>query len=154
MTRVVKNPGRGYAGKEKIEVYLYDPTGKFVSKFESLSAASKALDYKNLAPEFSKSKTRNEWGYMKLHNGSFLANFRIGRDKLRHAEAIVNCPYCKTKSSNKGVLVFNRKGEKIAYFNSLKLASELTGVNAKTIQSHCNDKTNKGHNGLTFKYDN
>lgn len=150
--RIVKDPGRGYPGLKKKAVYLYDPAGKFIKKFDSVSEAFREVTG-SVAQRatFSISDKVKNYGYMKISTGHFLADYRIGRDKLMQTEAHLNCPYNKVSPRDRGIQAVNRDGIVIAQFRNTNLAHILTGIPYPNILSSCNRNSKKNH-GLSFRY--
>lgn len=159
MTRIVKQPGRGYAGLEKQPLYLYNSDGSFNRKYESKAEFLK--DYfpkdKSKRPILDKNRSKRAlYDYDLLYDNKFISSYKIGRERLRKYEAIVNCIYCHKEKSDKPIIAYNKLNEKVASFKNLRLASKFTGVNSSTIHNQCNNAKGIVINtkiGLRFKYE-
>ena len=97
--------------------------------------------------------------YFKTPANTFVANYRIGKDKLLKQERINNCPFCNYKGQvqEKPFEVFNLKGEKIAEFKNAFIASKMLNISQKTIWTRLNYSTSKiketpNRDNLEFKY--
>lgn len=159
MTRIVKQPGRGYAGLEKQPLYLYNSDGSFNKEYESKAEFLKEYYPKDKSkrPVLDKSRSKRAlYNYDLLYDNKFISSFRIGRENLRKYEAIVTCQYCHKEKTDKTIIAFNRLNEKIATFKNLRLASKFTGVDSATIHNQCNNGKSIKINtktGLRFKYE-
>lgn len=156
MTRKVKNPGRGYAGHEKIKLYHYDNNGKFLKEFESISDLRKKYFNKELGKRpLCRSKRWELFNYDVLPDNTYYSNYRIGREKLLKLERVVNSPYCFNQATDKiEVEMYNLLNEKIALFKNIHIASLVTKLSKTTIYHSCNEGKNMPKGDLYFKYAN
>ncbi len=154
MTRKVINPGRGYSGKEKQKLYLYNKDGKYLKTYESQSDFRNEYfpEDKNKRPLFD-SKRWKHFKYDVLPDGCYYSNYRIGRDNLLKFERISNSKYCFNNAKHdKAVEVFNLLHEKIGEFKSIHLAHLLTGENKSNIYRDCNKCKGEPKSEYYFKY--
>lgn len=155
MSKVI-NKNRGYAGREKKPLYLYDNDGYFIKEYESQSDFMREYYPNDIngRPLFVPTKnkySRGNYGYDLLKDGNFICKTRLGREKLRKYEFIVNSIYCKNLKSEP-IEVFNLAGDKIAEFINYNLASKMLNIDASTIWKQVNYKTDsKTKRDLIFK---
>ncbi len=154
MTRKIINPGRGYSGREKQKLFLYDKNGKYLKSYESQQDLRNEYfpSEENKRPLFNSKKWKH-FKYDVLPDGCFYSNYRIGRENLLKFERISNSKYCFNNAKHdKPVEVFNLLHEKIGEFKSSYFAHLLTGETLVTIYRDC--KTGKGEpkSHYYFKY--
>ena len=141
------------AGRKPIKCYEYDPDGKYLREFESYQHVRNTYFPEDTGkrPLFKSKKD-----YLKLSNGNFIANYRIGQSNLKKLERIRTCKYCSTNKNinNTAVEVFNLKGEKIAEFKNFYIASLMTGIDKTVLWSRLNSKSTitPNRDNLEFKY--
>ena len=159
MTRVIKQPGRGYSGHEKQKLYLYNADGAFNKEYESKASFLRDCfpNDKSKRPLFREQNGfRSKNNYEKLFNGNFIASWKIGRENIRKFETIANCPFCQKQNKDKVIIVYNMLNEEIAKFKNLDTATRLSGIDRCTIHSQCNRSKNVKiitKTGLRFKYE-
>ena len=154
MTRIIKNPGRGYAGREKQRLFLYDSNGKYLRQYNSHSELRN--DYfpneENKRPLFNSKKWKH-FKYDVLEDGCFYSNYRIGRENLLKFERITNSKFCFNNAKHdKPVEVFNLMHEKIGEFKSLYFAHLLTGEPLSNIHRDCKNCKGQPKSDYYFKY--
>lgn len=156
MTRIIKNPGRGYSGREKINLYHYDSDGKFLKTWDS----QQELRNEYFPNESGKRPLINNkrwklFQYDVLPDGTFYCLERLGREKIKKYERIFNSKYCvsyDTKSKEKAVEVYNLCHEKIGEFKSAYLAHLLLNIPLSTITKSADSGKGQSKNDLYFKY--
>lgn len=153
MTRIIKNPGRGYSGREKQPIYAYNLKGKFLQKYESLSdCKTKLLKKDKNYPIFRREKRclgletkRAAHNYAKIDN-YFICKERLGREKLLKLEKTVNSQFLDKKLIfDKPIVMCNLNGDILAEFKNKKLASKILN-----LKIHIGSKTPK--KDFYFKY--
>ena len=139
MTRIIKNPGRGYSGREKQPIYVYDLKGKFLQKYESVNECkTKLLKKDKNYPIFRSEKRclgletkRAAHNYAKVDN-YFICKERLGRNKLLKLEKTVNSQFLDKKLLvNKPVIMCNLNGDTLAEFKNKKLAGKILNLNIR-----------------------
>jgi hypothetical protein len=153
MSRKVKNPGRGYAGLEKIKLYHYDNDGKFLREFESQRELINVY-YPNIKGKKPLFRTkRSQYGYDILPDNTFYSNYRVGRNKLLQYEKIINSPFVGFEpTNNKKVIVYDILGEEIAKFKNAYICSKILNIAYGTVFRDCENGKSKKLKDLTFKY--
>lgn len=154
MTRKVKQPGRGYAGLEKIKLYHYDANGNFLKTYNS--CAELREEHFPVEPGKRPLFNNKRWELFKydiLPDNSFYSDFRIGRDRLFKNERIFNSKLCVNNSTdNIPVEAYNLQHEKIGEFKSVYIAHLLTKINQATINRSAKNGKGKGFDEIYFKY--
>lgn len=136
------------AGKPRLKIYQYDSKGKYLREYESQS------DVFNKYFDGKKGDLFHNKEYRELPDGTYVSNYRIGRKGIQYWKRIYECPYCITYSTDKPFSVYNHLGKKIATFSSIRLFTELTGIDASTVTVSLNrGGKSTAHNGLYYKYD-
>lgn len=137
------------SGRPKQEVFQYDADGKYIRKYNSQSEVRE----KYFSDDLGKRPLFNVvTPYQEMPDGTYIAPYRIGRDKLREAIRLYNCPYCKKHVAHRPVYVYNLIGEKIAEFSNIRVASLMTGIDYATITHRV--KNGKHHtDNLLFTYE-
>lgn len=156
MTRIIKNPGRGYSGKEKMKLYQYSSEGKFLKTWDSTQELRNEYFIKDIGkrPLFG-SKKWNKFKYDVLPDNTFYCDYRIGRDKLLAFEKISNSKLCfNTTKNNKEVEMYNLINEKIANFKNMFVASIITKEPLANIFRACNNGKQQTQKDYYFKYKN
>lgn len=156
MTRKVKNPGRGYAGHEKVKLYHYDNNGKFIKEFNCVSDLRKEYFFKDTGkrPLFNNKKWKL-FNYDVLPDNTYYSNYRIGREKLLKLEKIANSLYCVNNcTDNIPVKMYNLLNEEIATFKNAYIASLATNVAQSTVYYDCNKGKGMPKGEFYFKYAN
>ena len=155
---IKNNKGRGYAGREKIPLYLYNDKYEYIKKYESKTEFCKEYfpTDDSIRPLFEVhgQYSRGSFGYQLLKDGYFICNFRAGKEYLRKSEIIVKSIYCKYLDETP-IECFNLVGDKIAEFLNLHIATNITNIPKQTIWHQLNKtvlQTTKS--GLVFKYKN
>lgn len=137
------------SGRAKQPTYQYSAEGKFLKKWES-QADVRAYYFKSdtsKRPFYYNSKEgKYNAQYQQLPDGTYISNYKIGRDNLLKQLRVDNCIFCKHDVREKVIEVFNLLNEKVAEFSSLKVANLLTGVDEATLHSRC-----KNQPGVRFK---
>ncbi len=131
------------AGRPKVKCYEYNPDGMYLQEYESIAEVRDKYfpEDKGIRPLF-KTGTKD---YFKLDNGNFIANYKIGKENLRRLERVRNCVYCNNNGNikDKQIEVFNLKGEKIAEFKNVYIASRICNIPHSTLSQRLNPKNNK-----------
>ncbi len=138
MTREIKNPGRGYSGREKTPLYVYNEKGEFIRKYESNNDCSRDL-FKNVAyPLFEKGRRwetndkRLVYNYVKVKS-YFICKSRLGREFLMKKEKLIKSELLQHRFSKKEpVIMYNLLHQPIAEFQNLNIAKKL--LNLKNIR--------------------
>lgn len=137
------------SGRAKQPTYQYSAEGKFLKKWEC-QADVRAYYFKGdvgKRPFYFNNKTQKyDANYQKLPDGTYISNYRIGRNNLLKQLRVDNCKFCKHNIRERGIEVFNLLNEKVAEFSSLKTANLLTGIDEAIIYSRCKNKP-----GVRFK---
>ena len=144
MTRKVIQKGRGYAGLEKINVYIYNTDGKFLNKFPSITECKQFFKLDKNYPIFRHCKNklsveaqRLELGYAKLPNGYFVCKSKLGRDFIRKTEKVLNSDFVNLTKvvKNQPIKMYNLKNEEIASFKNKYIAVKILGKNIRFNES-------------------
>lgn len=153
MTREIKNPGRGYSGKEKIKIYHYDKEGNFIKQFESLVKLREEYFPQDIGkrPLFNSIKW-NKFQYDTLEDGTHYSNYRIGREKLLKFEKMYNSNLCMKNDFKKPVVMYNLLHEPIATFNNEYIAAEATKIPVNRVQYDCKNCKQRPKKDFYFKY--
>lgn len=146
------------AGRIPIQCFEYNLKGKFIREYTSIQEVREKYFPNDIGkrPLFSPGKE----DYFISPNNTIIANYRIGRNKIRKLERIRKCPYCKNykNTDDSPIEVFNLKGEKIAEFKNAYILSLMTGISQRTIwdrlnvQSLKNNKPNSDNLEYKYKY--
>lgn len=144
------------AGRAKIKCYEYNSEGKYLQEYES----QQEVRNKYFSSDIGKRPLLKSGieDYFKLQNGNFIANYRIGRDKLIKLERIKNCIYCNDSGNikNQEVEVYNLKNELIATFKNSHFTSVMLKIDLSTLHSRVNSISNirntPNKDNLEFKY--
>lgn len=144
------------AGREKIKCFEYSEKGKFLREYKSIADVRNSFFINDNG---KKPLLTKENSYFKTPKNTFIANYRIGREKLLKLERISNCPFCNYSEhvKDRSFEVFNLNGEKIAEFKNAYIASKMLNISQKTIWARLNYSTSKVKNkpnkdNLEFKY--
>ena len=131
------------AGKPKIKCYEYDSNYKYLGEYESVQEVRNKYFSNDLGKRKLFESGKDD--YYKLDNGNFIANYRVGGYNLSKLERIKDCVYCSTNKNieNKEIEVFNLKGEKIAEFKNVYIASRICNIPHSTLSQRLNPKNNK-----------
>jgi hypothetical protein len=140
-------------GRPKKRVYEYDRNGKFLRTYDSQQEVFDAYYEGKKRPLIREGKE-----FAVTPAGTYVSNYRIGREKLRVLNRIENSKYV-AQANEKRVPedCYNLAGERIASFRSVCMASRLTGISLKTISAACESnpqiykKYSKKHD-LLFRY--
>ena len=144
------------AGKQKVKLYQYSDKGIYLQEFESLTQVRKVYYNDTKYPMFVNegNKTRHiVRDYHKLPDNTYIAKYKIGRDKLLKLLKIDSAPYTRVDPRSKIVEVYNLLGKKIANFASITIASGMSNIDQTTLQHRCERKS-EGRDGLIYKYKN
>lgn len=142
------------AGREKVKLYQYSNKGMYLQEYESMTEVRKKYYEDTQYPMFVKesNKTRHiVRDYHKLPDNTYIAKYKIGRDKLLKLLKIDNAPYTRVDPRSKIVEVYNLLGKKIANFASITIASGISNIDQVTLQHRCERKS-EGRDGLIYKY--
>jgi len=150
MRREIKNPGRGYSGREKTKMYQYNSNGKYLRSYESQSEVRQKYFSKDIG---KRPLLLEGYRYGLLPDNTYISNYRIGRDKLLKQEKIRNCPFCHKDKRSRKFSVYNLIGEKIAEFSSQLVATKLLNIPQTTISYRLNHNSFSSNDNLIFKYD-
>jgi len=135
-------------GRLKLKLYQYAADYSYLRSYESMSEVfDKYYDGKkgNL---FYDNKD-----YRELPDGTFICKYRMGRLGLRVQVMIDKDPYCKEYKGDFPIEVFNRKGVKVAEFNSIRVCSEMTGIAYSDLIAKCKTYTHHPTKAqLRFKF--
>lgn len=116
------------SGRPAIPVYQYNEKGEYLRRYDNQREVfTKYFDGKV-------GRLFDNPHYRELPDGTFISTYRIGRLGLMTRLKIDRDPYCK-KHDNKAFSIYNRIGEKMASFSSLRQASLLTGKSTSEIHS-------------------
>jgi len=153
MTREIKNPGRGYSGKEKIKIYHYDKRGNYIKTFESLSELRKEYYPHDIGkrPLFNSLKWK-KFEYDTLEDGTFYSNYRIGREKLFKLERIYNSELCMKFDLNQPIIMYNLLNKPVASFNNKYVAAEICKLTVGKIEYGCKNGKKQPKKDFYFKY--
>jgi hypothetical protein len=144
------------AGRQKIKCFEYSEDGKYLREYGSIQEVREKF---YIGDNGKRPLFRDNSGYFKTPIGTFIANHRIGRDKLMKSERLKNCPFCTYRTGiqdNKAFEIFNLKNEKIAEFKDVHKASLLLNLSYKNIWSRLNSislsRKFTSRDNLVFKY--
>ena len=155
MTREIKNPGRGYSGKEKIKIYHYDKDGNYIKTFESLSELRKEYFPHDIGKRpLCRGVKWNKFKYDTLEDGTHYSNHRIGRDHIRKFEKAYNSNLCMKNDYNKPVVMYNLLHEPVAVFNNEYIAAETVKIPVNRVQYDCKNSKQQPQKDFYFKYKN
>lgn len=155
MTREIKNPGRGYSGKEKIKIYHYDKSGNYIKTFESLSELRKEYFPHDIGKRpLCRGVKWNKFKYDTLEDGTHYSNHRIGRDHIRKFEKAYNSNLCMKNDYNKPVVMYNLLHEPVAVFNNEYIAAETVKIPVNRVQYDCKNSKQQPQKDFYFKYKN
>ena len=155
MTREIKNPGRGYSGKEKIKIYHYDKSGNYIKTFESLSELRKEYFPHDVGKRpLCRGIKWNKFKYDTLEDGTHYSNHRIGRDHIRKFEKAYNSNLCMKNDYNKPVIMYNLLHEPVAVFNNEYIAAETVKIPVNRVQYDCKNSKQQPQKDFYFKYKN
>jgi hypothetical protein len=117
------------AGRPKMKMYEYDQNGRFVCEYPT--------QYEVFVKYYEGKKRpliRKGEQYAILPNGHFIANYRIGRERLMYYEKAKASKYVSTAGEiRKNVVAYNLLGERVATFRSVHMAALITGIGRSTI---------------------
>lgn len=132
------------AGRPKVKMYEYDVKGKFVQEYETQTDVFEKYYEGKKRPLVREGK---EYGL--LPNGHYICEKRIGRNRIEQLQRIENSKYVPHRKEKLGkIACYNLKGQKIAVFRSLHIASVLTGISRNTILSSAAQREDE--NGKRF----
>jgi len=155
MTREIKNPGRGYSGKEKIKIYHYDKSGNYIKTFESLSELRKEYFPHDIGKRpLCRGIKWNKFKYDTLEDGTHYSNHRIGRDHIRKFEKAYNSNLCMKNDYNRPVIMYNLLHEPVAVFNNEYIAAETVKIPVNRVQYDCKNSKQQPQKDFYFKYKN
>lgn len=155
MTREIKNPGRGYSGKEKIKIYHYDKSGNYIKTFESLSELRKEYFPHDIGKRpLCRGVKWNKFKYDTLEDGTHYSNHRIGRDHIRKFEKAYSSNLCMKNDYNKPVVMYNLLHEPVAVFNNEYIAAETAKIPVNRVQYDCKNSKQQPQKDFYFKYKN
>jgi hypothetical protein len=142
-------------GKNPIRLFHYDENLKFIKKYESCNEFRKEYFPNDIGirPLFPKGSKRTKYKYQKLHDGTYISTYRIGREKIKYFERIINSPFCFNKSPNSKMIgIYNLLDEEIAVVKGIHIASLLTGKSISTIFASVNNENRTQCHEIYFKY--
>ena len=137
------------AGKPPVKVFEYTNKGDYIRSYDTLKEARNAYysDILGNKPMFEGKKSVI-LGY-KIHitpKDTVLLMDRPGKEKIRLLYRIYNSKLCNfniSKSDNKPIILYNLKGEPLAEFANLKVASEILDNKKFPPQTRYHQVTNR-----------
>lgn len=134
------------AGRPKVKIYQYDADFKYLGSYDTQNEVFEKY--------FNGKKGRlfHNPHYRELPDGTFVSTYRIGREGLLKWVAIQNDVLCRQREDYFPICFYNLRGEKIASFSSIRIASELTGISYSTIQVGL-DAVYHGSDGILMRRD-
>lgn len=139
------------AGREKIKLYQYSSEGKYIGSIECMADVHRKY-YKGAHHPIFRKWTANERyeeaDYHELPDGTFIAKFRIGRDKLLQLVRIDKDPFTRKDEGTFPIVVFSISGRELATFDSVAVAEKLLG---RRINHRIDRKYLKSDDNLIFK---
>lgn len=138
--------------RAKIKQYQYssiDDGCKYLRTYESITEIHKEYYDGRKYPLYQ----LNDF-YHELPNGTYISDFRIGRDRLIKEIRRTNDPTCYKRSDDKVIKIYNSMGEFVGYVKNKRIAEAFINTKLGTLNNrlHIGKKGTMNFGNLNFIY--